>query len=183
LPWRLSRRAAAAGRADQWQYKILIAILITGAILLYSAPKSVSRDAKRVCNSSGALRCALGTDPTTGPAQIAGPVRTPAEVQAALLRRRCRLASSPRQLMSVLRRSKQSALLLPRGSIHCAKATAEVNTDESLKSCEHGEIDAWDRVVLDREFPAARFLLDRRCSERPFPADSFVLTRPVCARC
>jgi hypothetical protein len=58
---------------------------------------------------------------------------------------------------------------------YCAKAVAEnAGGDESLKSCEHREIDAWDRVVLDREFPPHDPTLDRKCTERPFPANGFV---------
>lgn len=48
------------------------------------------------------------------------------------------------------------------------------NHNATLKSCEQQEVDAWDRVVLHREFPEHDFALDSKCSEPPFPADSFV---------
>jgi hypothetical protein len=58
---------------------------------------------------------------------------------------------------------------------YCAKATAGSGSrDESLKSCEHREIDAWVRVFLNREFHQHDPSIDRRCREVPFPGDSFV---------
>jgi hypothetical protein len=54
---------------------------------------------------------------------------------------------------------------------YCTKAAAG---STNLKSCEQREMDAWQRVVLKREFPEDDPALDRRCSEPPFPADSFV---------
>jgi len=54
---------------------------------------------------------------------------------------------------------------------YCTKAAAG---NANLKSCEQREVDAWDRVVLHREFPEHDYALDSKCSEPPFLADSFV---------
>jgi predicted nucleic acid-binding Zn ribbon protein len=170
-------RPQQQGELIRWQYKILIAILITGAILLYSAPKSVPVTPKRVATPAAHSGAHSAPIQLPGPAQIAGPVRTPAEVQAAPVAQALPPSPSSPPAADVGIASVQaiSPAAAQRIRSHCAKATAEGgNTDESLKSCEHGEIDAWDRVVLDREFPPHDSSLDRRCSERPFPADSFV---------
>jgi hypothetical protein len=58
---------------------------------------------------------------------------------------------------------------------YCSKLPAGgTNRTATLKSCEQQEMDAWQRVVLKREFPEDDPVLDRKCSEPPFAADSFV---------
>lgn len=58
---------------------------------------------------------------------------------------------------------------------YCGKSTVtSPNRNVSSKTCAQREIDAWQRIVLGREFPAYDPALDRKCSEPPFPPDSFV---------
>ena len=58
---------------------------------------------------------------------------------------------------------------------YCGKVPAGgPNRTATLKSCEQREVDAWQRIVLQREFPDDDPTPDRKCREPPFPADSFV---------
>ena len=58
---------------------------------------------------------------------------------------------------------------------YCRKIpTGGSNSNVTLKACEQGEVDAWQRIVLQREFPEDDPTADRQCREPPFPADSFV---------
>jgi hypothetical protein len=143
----------------RWQYKILIAILITGAILLYNAPKSVPVAPSRTTSSAAHA---------AGPTRSVGP---PPVLQASVPSS----SSSPGFDVGTASVQAISPDAAQRIRSHCTKATAASGSaDESLKACEHREIEAWDRVVLDREFPPHDPSLDRRCGEQPFPADSFV---------
>jgi len=152
----------------KWQYKILIAILITGAILVYSAPKNVPATPSRPTDYSTHAGAQAAPIQSPEPARSAGAPPVPQAVMH---------SPSPPPAADVGISSVQaiSPDAAQRIRSHCAKATTGTGDgDESLKSCEHREIDAWDRVVLDREFPPHDPSLDRRCSEQPFPADSFV---------
>jgi len=141
------------GELIRWQYKVLIAILITGAILVYSAPKKAPATVSRPTTPSTHSGTPSALKQSVEPAQSAV---SPADVGIASVQ-----AISPYAAQRI--RS------------YCAKsAAADTGGDESLKSCEHREIGAWDRVVLDREFPPHEPTLDRKCSERPFPDDGFV---------
>jgi hypothetical protein len=162
------------GELIRWQYKILIAILITGAILVYSAPKNVAVAPSRPTSPSTHSGAQSAPIQSVEPAQSAGPPQggvSPAAPRA--------LAPSPTPppaadvgIASVQAISPYAA---QRIRSYCAKSVAaDTGTDESLKSCERREIDAWDRVVLDREFPPHDPTLDRKCSERPFPDVGFV---------
>ena len=137
----------------------LIAILITGAILVYSAPKSVPATPSRTTSSAAHPAApARRAEPPTAP-QVSVP------------------SPSPPPAVDVGTASVQaiSPDAAQRIRSHCTKATEESGSgNESLKACEHREIEAWDRVILDREFPPHDPSLDRRCGEQPFPADSFV---------
>jgi hypothetical protein len=141
------------GELIRWQYKLLIVVLITGAILLYSAPKNAPATASRPATASTHSAAPSALKRSVEPAQSAVP---PDDAGIASVQ-----AISPYAAQKI--RS------------YCAKSVAaETGGDASLKSCEHRQIDAWDRVVLDREFPPHEPTLDRKCSERPFPDDGFV---------
>ena len=146
------------GELIKWPYKILIAILITGAILVYSAPKNVNVTPSRTTSS---------TAHPAGPTRSVGPPPVP---QVSVLSP----SSPPAADVGTASVQAISPDAAQRIRSHCTKATAASGSGiESLKACEHREIEAWDRVVLDREFPPHDPSLDRRCGEQPFPADSF----------
>jgi hypothetical protein len=147
------------GELIKWPYKILIAILITGAILVYSAAKKVNVTPART--TSFAAHPAAPTRSVGAPPVSRVSMPSPSSPPAADAATAAVQAISPDAAQRI--RS------------HCTKATAASGSGiESLKACEHREIEAWDRVVLDREFPPHDPSLDRRCGEQPFPADSFV---------
>jgi hypothetical protein len=140
-------QAVPRGQLIKWRYKALIVIGLTGGILLYSGREGVPARPTPVATTAAAVT-------PTPPAASHLPPRAAADETASVQ------AASPGAAQKI--RS------------YCAKAAAgSVNIDESLRSCEHREIDAWDRIFLNKEFREHDPALDRRCSELPFPADSF----------
>ena len=58
---------------------------------------------------------------------------------------------------------------------YCSKVPAgDVHRNSTISSCEQREVDAWNRVVLKREFREIDPAIDRKCSEPPLSPDSFV---------
>jgi len=156
------------GELIKWQYKVVIAILITGLILLYNAPKNAPAAPSRVSSSPAHSAAQSASIRSLEPARSAVPPPVPQALTPSPLP----ASAGDVETAAVQAISPNAA---QRIRSYCAKATAGSGSgDESLTSCEHREIVAWDRVVLEREFPPHDPSLDRKCSERPFPADGFV---------
>jgi hypothetical protein len=147
----------AQGQLIKWPYKALIVIGLTAGILLVSGRQGAPAGTSPLATVAAAAAVAtvapavMPTPPAASPLPPSAATDDTASVQAV----------SPGAAQKM--RS------------YCTRAAAASgNNPDYLKSCEHREIGAWNRVFLNKEFHDHDPALDRRCSERPFPEDSFV---------
>jgi hypothetical protein len=174
------------GQLIKWPYKILIVLVSTGAILVYSARGNVPARPGPVTSAppmSGSARLAgnaavrpIDAQQSIGQ-QLAPPQPRPTTIAAAVTPKA--LAPSPLQASAAGDDTASLQAISPGAALnirsYCTKATAGSGSNyESLKTCEHREIAAWLRVFVNREFAEHDPSIDRRCREVPFPGDSFV---------
>jgi hypothetical protein len=63
---------------------------------------------------------------------------------------------------------------------YCSKTIGSTNRDTLVTECRRREIEAWTRLVLQKEFPTLDEATRKKCSEPPFP-DTYV-AKESCAR-
>jgi hypothetical protein len=157
-PW--SRRFAPTlpqGQLIKWRYKALIVIGLTAAILLISGRQGAPARTSPIVTAAAAATVATAT--------LAVTPKLPAASQLSP-------SAAADDTASVQAISPGAAQKMRS---YCTRATAASgNNADYLKSCEHREIGAWNRVFLNKEFHDHDPALDRRCSEQPFPDNSFV---------
>ena len=87
-------------------------------------------------------------------------------------------AAAPDELTPV--RSKDPAAAV-RIASYCSKITSgAANSTTVAMRCRQDEVDAWNRLIVQNEFPSLDDTSRRKCNEPPFP-DSFV-ARETCAK-
>jgi putative nucleic acid binding protein len=87
-------------------------------------------------------------------------------------------STTPSDLLSVKARDPGAADHIDS---YCNKVTASAaNRDAVAAGCRHDEVAAWNRLVVQNEFPALDDASRQKCSQAPFP-DSYV-AKEVCAK-
>lgn len=117
---------------------------------------------------------AVNTDGDRGSAQPPPPVAVPVSTSTAPTAP----AAAPDELTPV--RTKDPAAAV-RIASYCNKITSSAaNSTTVAMRCRQEEVDAWNRLIVQNEFPSLDDTSRRKCSEPPFP-DSFV-ARETCAK-
>jgi RNA polymerase subunit RPABC4/transcription elongation factor Spt4 len=141
----------------------------------FPAPAAISTGTTPLINTAATSTAAISTDGGSGspppPAPVAVPVSTSAAAPTPP-------AAAPDDLTPV--RSKDPAAAV-RIASYCSKITSgAANATTVATRCRQDEVDAWNRLIVQNEFPTLDDTSRRKCNEPPFP-DSFV-ARETCAK-
>jgi hypothetical protein len=131
-------------------------------------------------NASAINSPAINTDSDRGSAQPQppAPVAVPVSTSTAPTPPATSPAAPPDELTPV--RTKDPAAAV-RIASYCNKITSSAaNSTTVAMRCRQEEVDAWNRLIVQNEFPSLDDTSRRKCSEPPFP-DSFV-ARETCAK-
>jgi hypothetical protein len=87
---------------------------------------------------------------------------------------------TPADVIAVVRAKDPQAAV--RIQSFCANATVGTNDPTAdAQKCAQSEADAWNRIVVENEFPQLDPAITKKCSEPPFPTDSYV-AEEACAK-
>jgi hypothetical protein len=146
---------------------------------LTASEKTPSRAAAEV--STVAIAPAPATASAPAPVVALAAPAPPAAAAAAAVAANADVAAAPAIPADLVTVKATDPSAADRIAAYCNRVTASASDQAAVAAgCRHEEVAAWNRLVVNNEFPALDEVTRRKCSESPFP-DSYV-AKESCAK-